>query len=72
VIGQLVDQVQAARVELAEARAEYAAKVEAARDHFLREAKALREVLARAKAESDRLRAIIELGSVERTFERLN
>jgi hypothetical protein len=49
-IDQLMDQLQAARNELQEARAEYAAKIEAAREYFVREATALRETLAAALA----------------------
>jgi hypothetical protein len=59
--------LQAARAEVAEARVECAAKIEATRDHFLREAKALRETPRRAQAELHRMRALIELGNLEHT-----
>jgi hypothetical protein len=44
----------------------------ATRAHFLVEARALRETLAAALAELKRLRAIVEMGNLERTRERLN
>jgi hypothetical protein len=53
-IDQLMDQLQAARNELQEARAEYA--VEATREYFVREATALRETLAAALAEVQRMK----------------
>jgi hypothetical protein len=59
--------------ELAEAKAEHAAEIEATREYFLSEAKALREILAAAMAEVQRMRAISELGNLEHSpTERLN
>jgi hypothetical protein len=71
VIEQLVTQLCAARAELREARAEFAARIEATREYFDREARALREMLASAQEDVERLNAVIELGSLDRT-RRLN
>jgi hypothetical protein len=57
VIEQLMDQLQATRDELRQARV--------MQDHFVREAEALRDVLAVTKAKNDLLKAMV-VGSMER------
>lgn len=56
---QLTEQLIAARAELQEARAEYAERIAAAREHFDKEAKAMRLELSEALAELDTLRLLM-------------
>ena len=57
-VHQLIEQLSAARAELQQARAEYAAKIAATKAHFDREATAMRQELAEALAELDQLRLL--------------
>jgi chromosome segregation ATPase len=69
---QLIEQLNAARAELQEARAEYAAKIAAARNHFDSEAAAMRKELAEALASLNQLRATMFAAWRKQETDRLN
>lgn len=57
-VDQLVEQLQAARAELQEARMEYAAKIERTKEHFDKEVASIRRQFAEALAELSRVQML--------------